>query len=337
MQADQSLSPAAATTTQTSRPSSTRRYTSSTPEQYPSGVSDRSGGSDNPQASVGTTLSSRDTPHASNMSLSHDSQSDAVFLSQQLSASHSLVNRSHNRTFESPVMNADNTPRYRSVPSYNALNVSQSDTLRSILKDRDRSYSDGTRVQHEVQITTPTQYDQSISGLPNQYPTLPYNTDTTNQSLPYHKQNGILSPIRNDATPNQSLHSLELSRISNINNNASTIQSNNVTPPLQLQTPKDELGVRNNLINILTIAVLSLLLSGISLQLVLRLATLSAPASEELMVQSVLSVNSYENTREVCVSLCSLVLMLDLSCLMVCMVQTFFALKLLRCLDGYTR
>ena len=257
-----------------------------------------------------------------------------MFLSQQLPSNHSMLNRSHNHSFNSPAENA--TPsRLRSVPAYNLMNVSQSDTLRSILKDRDRSYSDGTRVQHEVQITTPTRYDQSISGIPDQYPTVPYASE--HKSLPYHKQNGFLSPIQNDATPNQSLHSLELSRISNVNNNASTIQSNNVTPPLQLLTPTDELGVRNNLINILTLAVLSLLLSGISLQLVLRLAALVTPASDELMFESVLSITSYEYTREVCVSLCTLVLMLDLCCLMVCTLQAFFALKLLRCLDGYTR
>lgn len=305
------------------RPPSERRYTSSTPEQqYPTRDTDpadhssdiqggggSSGASSRDNVASTVTLSSRDNTQTSSR------DTDSVFLpSSTLPAGHSLLNRSairNDRNFD--------TTRFRGVaPSYNnVLNMSQTDTLRSILKDPDKSYTDSPtthRRQYEVQIQTPEQY-------------------------PYHKQNGVISPVH---TPDHSLHSLELSRISNVNNSAVSVShynnnNNSNTSTQDDSTMKDDLGVRNNLLNVTVLALLSLVLAGVSLQLLLLLTTAKIPRTEGNVIESVLTLSSYDNTREVCVCLCSLVLMLNICALMVCALQTFFAIKLLRCNDGNIR
>lgn len=94
-------------------------------------------------------------------------------------------------------------------------------------------------------------------------------------------------------------------------------------------------SVQSTLVNMAFLCLMSLVVAVIALQILFKLNARSTLAGAS--PGSVLSNQSYASTAEVAVATGSVVIMLDLCCLMVGAIQAVFAAKLLRCSDGQQR
>ena len=97
-------------------------------------------------------------------------------------------------------------------------------------------------------------------------------------------------------------------------------------------------GVHNSLVGLAFLAILSLIMCFLGLQLLLRLANMSPSLVGVVLVDSLLASNlSYVVVREITVALSSVVLMLNLWCLLTCSLQCYFGAKLVKCTHGEER
>ena len=170
------------------------------------------------------------------------------------------------------------------------------------------------------------------SGSYNSVPLLTHRKLTDSAMQP----NGAAKLLRDKPTPDhQHQHPLH-----NTSNKSVGLKSLNSSKD-SLSTgslPSDYNGGVNSLVSLALLALLSLVICVIALQLLFRLTaravggTLLPPATS-----SVLTNTSYGSVLEVTVALAAFVVMLDLSCLLVCSMQCFFAAKLLKCSRGEQR
>jgi hypothetical protein len=156
-----------------------------------------------------------------------------------------------------------------------------------------------------------------------------YNTYSTTSSLRRdplsHRKlpNGVAKPVPDSSLTN-SHRSLNISRLS-----------------LRSQSGKMTLygkgyGVHNSLVNMGVAAVLSLVMCFLCTQLLFRVSARQSPTLVSL--DSVLLSNiSHGNVSEVVVALTSIAIMLDLCCLLTCVIQGYFAAKLMKCKQGQER
>ena len=135
--------------------------------------------------------------------------------------------------------------------------------------------------------------------------------------VPTHKQNGFAKPVKENLL-SQSSRGLTFSRAS-------------LAFPRLISTN----ALQNGLVNTAFICLMALILAVIGLQLLFRLTARQTVSGA--LRGSILSNSSYQNTVEVAVAVASVVVMLDLCCLMVCSMQAVFAAKLLRCSQGEER
>ena len=143
------------------------------------------------------------------------------------------------------------------------------------------------------------------------------------ETIPQHKQNGEARPLADNAL-SQSKHSLvSLSR-------SPTSSSSRV----KLYGPS--YGVHNSLVNLGFIALLCLILCVIALQLLPRLCPREASGIPQV-ASLMMTASHYSNTRDVAVVLCTLVVMLDMCCLVLAVLQIYFTSKLLKCSKGEER
>ena len=94
-------------------------------------------------------------------------------------------------------------------------------------------------------------------------------------------------------------------------------------------------GVHNSLVSLILISVLSFTIAFLGLEMLFRVN--ERTASERPTDDSLLSLSAFKHVREVCVTFCVLVLLLDMGCLMVCTLQCYLAAKLLKCPQGEER
>ncbi|KAK2144885.1 hypothetical protein LSH36_722g01041 [Paralvinella palmiformis] len=156
-----------------------------------------------------------------------------------------------------------------------------------------------------------------------------YNTYSTSSSLRRdplsHRKltNGSVRAVR-DGSLNTSRRSLNISHSS-----------------LRSQAGKATLygkgyGVHNSLVNMGLAALLSLIMCYLSVQLLFRVST--RQSTYLFSTDSVLTSNvSYADVSEVVVALTSIAIMLDLCCLLTCVLQGYFAAKLMKCKQGQER
>ena len=133
--------------------------------------------------------------------------------------------------------------------------------------------------------------------------------------------NGSTRPLRDNLS--QSRHSINLSRL-----------SLNRIPKITLYGK--DYGVYNSLISLGVQALVSLVFCFLGMQLLLRLSQRAAPGLPSS--DSILQTNtSYNNVLHVTVAFSSIVVMLNLCCVLTCSLQFFFAAKLVKCPQGEER
>ena len=146
----------------------------------------------------------------------------------------------------------------------------------------------------------------------------------THRKIPTHQQNGTARHLR-DLGPGttSSRRSLSSSHYSLTRN------------PSRLTLYGRGFGIHNSLISLVALALLSLLLVAIGLQMVYRLNV--RETTEGYFSESLLSSSAYTHVKEVCIGFSTFVVMLDLCCFFVCALQFFLAAKLVKCPQGNER
>ena len=208
-----------------------------------------------------------------------------------------------------------------SVSQHNDLNRSVM-SGRSILTNRQglvyRDSVNNERSFHgngDISRITDHNGDFNRSVMSRDYEQSPEASLTRDQTkVPTHKQNGFAHPVR-DTTLSQSQPNLNLSR------GSVTVISPNSVPSV--------------LLNISIVCILSLILVALALQLLFQLS--GRRTSQGALPGSILSNQTYSSTAEVAIAVASVVVMLDLCCLLICAMQAVFAAKLLRCSQGHER
>lgn len=148
---------------------------------------------------------------------------------------------------------------------------------------------------------------------------------STVSKVPSHHQNGFIKPLDENKL-SQSRKSLNFSGGS-LNNTRVTLYGSK------------DFGVRNSLVSLGLVCILSLVLAVIGIQLLFRLNTRQmTQVTTRSLSNSLLHNNeSYASTLEVAVALTTFVIMFDLVCLLVCSFQLYFAAKLVKCPQGDER
>lgn len=176
-------------------------------------------------------------------------------------------------------------------------------------------------------------------------PITPPSIDTKTTSSPeslngFHDDTAVSSLTRDGKKPSRRRRSvrvlrdglLSLSRRSLLNLSRLSPRSGGGRATLTLYG--NDWGVLNSLMSLCILATAAAFVAFMALQLLFRLDARPPATSTP---GSTLSNVSYSNVIEVATALTTFVLMLDVSCLMVAVMQCFFAAKLLKCSQGDER
>ena len=196
---------------------------------------------------------------------------------------------------------------YQRSPDYNHNNT----TLRSAYELINRSYRDRDRDTSTMTYLTDPPKDSSLNRTSN---TL---SSSTGRTLP----NGTLAGRSLSTTQKKGLSASRPSL--SLSNSRVTLYGK-------------DCGVEKSLLSLGLMCVLSLVFVILGLQLLFKFMEkqdFSGTTAEDIL----LPIYMYNNAVEVGVALCSLVIMLDLSCVMVCSMQCFFAAKILKVPQGENR
>jgi hypothetical protein len=234
-------------------------------------------------------------------------------------------------------------PYRDSVFTYNDYNAAKAKSYRSPLSplsaDRDNSYyfnkdnsntstavstssrkdlSSGSLSRHSNQIA-----NGSTLGSIQRMPISPLAAATPISPVtPTHKMNGFIKPI----PLSQSKPALSNSKPSLISRAGSRITLYG-----------RDFGVQNSLATLGLVALLALVFGILGIQLLLRLSHTATGTVNPTTKGGVLNSSLYESFHEVTTALASVVLMLNLSCVLVCVMQCYFAAKLVKVPQGDER
>ncbi|XP_064620711.1 uncharacterized protein LOC135483652 [Lineus longissimus] len=233
-----------------------------------------------------------------------------------------------------------------SVFTHNDYNATRAKAYRSPLSplsnlDRDNSYyfKDHTlNSNNSTAISTSSRKDLSSGSLshPNRVvisstlggsiprtPTSPLAvTSPISPLTPTHKMNGFVKPV----PLGQSKPSLSNSKPSLLSRAGSRITLYG-----------KDFGVQNSLATLGLVALLALVFGVLGIQLLLKLSHTATGSVNPSTLGGILNSSLYESFHEVAIALASVVLMINLSCVLVCVMQCYFAAKLVKVPQGEER